>query len=202
MHPFAPQRVVILPSGAKLRNYLRCAGELRERIEERIDRGRAEIAHEPAPLAWEKREIIFRLLDRITEHYDRPDLYEDWAVELADRESLASTALGGHVGVFHQFQQRGEVAVDCPPLDWWLVLIPGGIDWASPDGEPVHALIGHVGEVPWYAVEGEVMERALHLAVAVARSIEDWPTVSRKGRIGACLHLNAVAARLLGEMAP
>ncbi len=38
-------------------------------------------------------------------------------VDLADRESLASTALGDHVGVFQQFQMRGEVAGLARPAD-------------------------------------------------------------------------------------
>src|SRR5205823_566352 len=145
---FAPQRVIELPSGVRLRNWLR-GGSRRTEIIERIERGRGAMRHGPAPLTWEKREVIFRLVDRLTEHYDRPGLFEEWAVGLALRESLASTGLGRHVGLAHQFEGAGAVRVDCPPIDWWLFLIPGGIDWASRDGAPVHALIGQVSRVPW-----------------------------------------------------
>jgi hypothetical protein len=31
-----------------------------------------------------------------------------------------------------------------PPVDWWLVLFPGGVEWDAPDGNPVFGMIGHV----------------------------------------------------------
>jgi hypothetical protein len=156
--------------------------------------------HVPAPLPGEKRAAILWIIDRLTAHYHRPDLFEEWAVELADRESLALTSIGRHIGLAYQFQHRGEVRVDCPPIDWWLFLSPDGIDWASPEGEPVHALIAHVGQAPWYAIEGGVVEKALRLACALAGSVGDWPGIADLGRTTACRHLNPIVARLLEAM--
>ena len=108
--------------------------------------------------------------------------------------------IGRRCGLAHQFQFRGEVGVDCPPIDWWLFLSSDGIDWASPDGEPVHALIAHVGRVPWYAMEGGVVDRALTLACLIAREVDDWRGVADMGRMSACRHLNPIVARLLEAM--
>ena len=200
LHPFTPERVVVLPSGARLGRGVRYEREVCKRIDERIDRGRAEMRCVPAPLPDGKRAAILWIVGRLTAHYNRPDLFEEWAFELADRESLASTGIGRRFGLAHQFQFRGEVGVDCPPIDWWLFLSSDGIDWASPDGEPVHALIAHVGRVPWYAMEGGVVDRALTLACLIAREVDDWRGVADLGRMSACRHLNPIVAHLLEAM--
>ena len=200
LHPFSPERVLILPSDGRLGYGDRCGRDVRDRIDQRIDSGRSEMRHGPAPLPGMKREAILWIIDRLTAHYHRPDLFEEWAVELADRESLSPPKTGRHVGLAYQYQYRGEVAVDCPPLDWWLVLIPDGLDWASPDGESIHALITHVGRVPFCAMEGRVLDRALELTCLIANEVADWRGVGAMGRMAACRHLNPIAARLLEAM--
>ena len=89
LHPFSPERVLILPSDGRLGYGNRCGRDVRDRIDQRIDSGRSEMRHGPAPLPGMKREAILWIIDRLTAHYHRPDLFEEWAVELADRESLS-----------------------------------------------------------------------------------------------------------------
>jgi hypothetical protein len=109
LHPFAPERVIVLPSGARVDDGVRCGWDARDRIDEQIDRGRSEMRLVPAPLPDEKRAAILSIIDQLTAHYHRHDLFEVWAVELADRESLSLTSIGRHIGLANQFQNRGEV---------------------------------------------------------------------------------------------
>jgi hypothetical protein len=97
----------------------------------------------------------------------------------------------------HQFQWGHEIQVDCPPVDWWLFLFPDGIDWQGMNTDPVHALIGHVGRVPWGQSGSGFMLRVWCLASALGGAVDDWRRVSRMGRIGAARHLNEITVRLL-----
>jgi hypothetical protein len=196
LHPFAPERTLVLPSDERLRYAGRPGGRDCGRIEQQL----AERGYEPPPLPREKLDAIYWIVDGLTGHYHRPDLFEDWAAGLAGRESLASTGFGGHLGLAHQFQGRSEVQVDCPPLDWWLILCPDGIDWASLDGEPVHALLAHVGQVPWQVGTRDVLLRAWCLSARIAKDVNDWRRVSRMGRLSAVRYLNPIAARALEAM--
>lgn len=144
-HPFAPERIAVLPSGERLRHPTHRSRGVRGRIEERIAECRARFGHAAAELPPEKLESFFWVMDLFTGHYRIPEVFEDWVVGLAERESLGSSAMGGHWGLVHQYEGGHGAPVDCPPVDWWLFLFPDGIDWASLAEEPVHALIGHVG---------------------------------------------------------
>jgi hypothetical protein len=100
-----------------------------------------------------------------------------------------------------RFQNRVEIAVDCPPVDWWLFLFPGGIDWASLAEEPVHALIRHVGRRP-YSTHPGLMLDAWCLTSAIMRVVGDARLVSRMGRVAAARHLNRIAAECLEKRFP
>jgi hypothetical protein len=195
-HPFAPERIAVLPSGERLRHPMHRSLDVRCRIEDRIAEYRAGFAHGAASLPPEKLESYFWVMDRLTSHYRIPEVFEDWVVGLAMRESLGSTALGGHWGVVHQYQGRHVAPVDCPPVDWWLFLFPGGIDWDSLDEEPVHALIGHVGRRA-YGEGAGLMLNAWCLMSAIMRAVDDARPVSRMGRVAAACHLNRIAAQCL-----
>jgi hypothetical protein len=104
--------------------------------------------------------------------------------------------MGRHWGLIHQYQGGHGAPVDCPPLDWWLFFFPGGIDWASPGRESVHALIGHVSRRP-YVEELGLMLRAYSLAGSIAVAVKDASMVSRMGRIDAARYLNRIAAEYL-----
>jgi hypothetical protein len=199
-HPFAPERIAVLPSGERLQHSMRRGRGARRRIEDRIAEIRAGFAHGAADLPPEKLESYFWAMDLITGRYRIPNVFEDWVVGLAWRESLGSTTMGRHWGLIHQYQGgRGAPVdcppVDCPPLDWWLFLFPGGIDWASPGGESVHALIGHVGRR--HLEQPGFMLRAYSLAESIAVAVKDASLVSRMGRIDAARYLNRIAAEYL-----
>jgi hypothetical protein len=200
-HPFAPERIAVLPSGERLRHPIRCSRGVRARIEERIAEFREGRTHGAAELPPEKLESYFWVMDLFTSHYQTPEVFEDWVVGLAGRESLGSTGLGGHWGVVHQYQGRHDAPVDCPPVDWWLFLFPGGIDWASLDEEPVHALIGHVGRRPYIEMPGLMLD-AWCLTSAIMRAVDDVKEVSRMGRVAGARHLNQIAAECLEKDSP
>lgn len=146
-----------------------------------------------------KLESINWAIHHATEHYDRPNLFEDWVCELANREAIASTGLDGNFGMAIQFQMRGNVRVDCPPVDWWLFVFPEGIDWARREGQPPHALVVHACHVPWHVTEGNLMERVWTLAENLGREVEDRRRVSRMAVADAARHPNRI---VLGLVAP
>ena len=195
-HPFAPERIAVLPSGERLRHPTHRGRGARRRIEDRIAEYRADFPHGAADLPPEKLESYFWAMDLITGHYRIPNVFEDWVVGLAGRESFGSSTMGRHWGLIHQYQGGHGAPVDCPPLDYWLFLFPGGIDWASPGGESVHALIGHVSRRP-HLEEPGLMLRAYSLAHSIAAAVKDASLVSRMGRIDAARYLNRIAAEYL-----
>jgi hypothetical protein len=200
-HPFAPERIAVLPSGKRWHHPMHNGRGARGRIEGRIAEYRAGFPHGPADLPPEKLESYFWTMDLITGHYRVPDFFEDWVVGLAQRESFGSSFLGGRWGLVHQYQGYHGAPVDCPPVDWWLFLFPDGIDWASLDEEPVHALIGHVGRRP-HLEEPGFMLRAYSLAESIALTVKDARPVSRMGRVAAARHLNRIAAECLEKQSP
>lgn len=198
-HPFAPERIAVLPSGERLRHPTHRGRGARRRIEDRIAKFQAGFAHGAADLPPEKLESCFWTMDLITGHYRVPDFFDDWVVGLAQRESFGSSFLGGRWGLVHQYQGGHRAPVDCPPVDWWLFLYPDGVDWAALDEEPVHALIGHVGRRPYREDSGGLMLRVWSLASAITKVVGDARPVSRMGRVAAARHLNQIAANCLEE---
>ena len=200
-HPFAPERIAVLPSGERLRHPIRRSGDVRGRIEDRIAECRAGFAHGAAELPPEKLESYFWVMDLFTSHYQTPEVFEDWVVGLAGRESFGSSAMGRHWGLIHQYEGRHSAPVDCPPVDWWLFLFPDGIDWASLAEEPVHALIGHVSQRPYWEVTGLMLD-VWCLMSAIMRAVDDARPVSRMGRVAAARHLSQIAAECLEKRTP
>ena len=200
LHPFSPERVLVLPSGERLRDASRCSGRSRERLIERFERECAERHYKPEPMTREKLDAIIWIMDGMTRHYNRPDLFEDWALGLIGRESLGSTGIGNYFGLAHQFQYRGEVEVDCPPVDWWLILCPDGVDWESLEDEPVHILFAHVLGRPWRPGHPHSLLDVWCLSSRIVWEIDDSRAISRMGRLAAARSLNPIAARSLEQM--
>jgi hypothetical protein len=212
-HPFSPERIVVLPSDV---DRLRCGGgfggrcgtEVRRRIDRRIDEEieetkRRNPGYEP-PEGWfpdSQRESICRMMDVMADHYGDRSKFEPWAVGLARRELLGSTASHGSA-LAHQFQyDGGEVPVDSPPVDWWLFLFPAGIGWSALDEEPVFGIIAHVTSGGEHARQRSAMLRVWCLAGAVLHAVgDDWARVARMGQVEVAWHLNPITARLLEGM--
>ena len=202
-HPFCPERIVVLPSrgGYGDRCGLRARRRIDGKIDEMIEESRRLNPGYYPPGGWfpdSKRESIYRIMDAMTDHYGDRSRFEAWVVGLAWRELLGSTAWRG-CGMAHQFQHDGgEVPVDCPPVDWWLFLFPGGIGWSALDDEPVFAVIGHVARDGEHARSGSGMLPTWALAERVWNAVDrDWARVARLGRVEAAWHLNPLVARLL-----
>ena len=147
LHPFHPQRVVMLPNHSYGD---RCGRDLRSKFDAQIDADYSTIKGVD-PQKWfptSKRESIYWMMDAMCGHYGVSYL-EDWVVGLAEREILSSSADQG-MGMAHQYQRGGEVPVDNPPNDWWLFMSPTGYDWGALDDKPIFAVIAHVAQHPAY----------------------------------------------------
>jgi hypothetical protein len=138
----------------------------------------------------EKLDYAIWIMHVLAERYGVPQYFEDWATRLAAREHLG-TALGyfRHYGLVHQFQRRGDdyqVRTWNGFVDWWLVLIPGGVDFQSLDGLPTHILLGCVD------ANGSPF-RELHCMCPIERlgaNLTDAVAVSRMDRLRAACCLN------------
>jgi hypothetical protein len=198
LHPFAPERVAILPTDYRIRYGDRCGKDLRRKIEERLN---LESGHlEGYDQRWfptSKWESIYWIMETMTSHYHVSPQFQEWVVGLAGREILGSSGYCG-MGLAHQYQRGGPVPVDSPPVDWWLFLFPGGIDWAALDEQRIYAVIAHVREndptwsdmYPNWALTREIW-----------RTVRNWSHVAHVGRVGACRHLNGITAQCLANKA-
>jgi hypothetical protein len=214
-HPFSPERIVVLRSGSEHPwrggGYgVRCGRPARRRIDAQIDveidepiqlTRRINPGYEPEG-GWfpdSKRESIYWIMDVMADHYGDCSRFEPWVVVLAGRELLGAEAFQG-CGMAHQFQHDGgDVPVEWPAVDWWLFLMPEGLNWASIYHEPVHALLGHVGRCAW-AKRPSLMLPVWCLSSSIARRVPDARLVSRMSRVAAAHHLNKIAAECLEGM--
>jgi hypothetical protein len=192
LHPFAPERVVVM----REQEYFDRGGrDLRRQIDKQIE---VEFGHmqgfDKKAFPDCKRESIYWMIDAMCGHYGVP-YFSDWVVGVAGREILASTAWFG-LGMAHQYQRAGLVAVDNPPVDWWLFLIPGGIDWAAVDGHPVFAVIAHVAHL-------DASYRAMFPLCFLTQSLlrTAWSQVAQMGRVDACRYLNRITAQCILDLA-
>ncbi len=130
------------------------------------------------------------IIRMLTQQYGVPEYFEDWATRLAARENLGM-ALGywRHCGLVHQFQQWGDhqsIQTQNGLVDWWLFLIPGGVDFHSIDGLPTHMLLGCVD------TNGSAI-RELHCMCLIERlvgNLTDVVAVSQMDRLRAARCLN------------
>src|SRR5262245_32773496 len=104
LHPFAPERTLVLPSGRRLRDACASSGRSPGRIFEALERRWAERGYRTEPMAPEKQDAIAWIIDGMTRHYHRTELFDDWATALMGRESLGSTGMGCYFRLPHQFQ--------------------------------------------------------------------------------------------------
>jgi hypothetical protein len=128
LHPFTPERIAVVQRGERPRFGSHLKPGWRARVERRIDECRQKLATERSPsgLSAEKLESLLWVANVMSGHYKSQDVFEDWAVGIANREMIGSTGCGDHWGLVHQFQGN-ESEVDCPPIDWWLFLFPDDI---------------------------------------------------------------------------
>ncbi len=144
LHPIAPERVVLVDD-AGLRRFRLGHRGIKRRFREEEARWRARCPSEPLP--QRKLDVCVGLMDRLASHYRRPDLHGRWARTLWRRELLGSTGIGHGLGLLHDFQPcDATIRTTNGVVDWWLVLLPGGVDWQALDDRPVHFMVGPVME--------------------------------------------------------
>ena len=206
LHPFAPERTAVF-SPIDYHFGDRRGKDVRARIDERIQREHGHL--EGFDKRWfpdAKRESIYGIMDRMSQHYRSPALFEEWVVGLAVREMLGSTAYCG-MGFAHQYQycQTGG-RLDCPPIDWWLFLYPEGVDWAALDKELIFAVIAPLAPdrsfVQWRP--GQCSAFTCWHRLSGGRCTDSaigWRGVAHMGRVAACQHLNEIAVQHLSRLA-
>lgn len=143
-HPIAPNRVIVLDPEAIAQFDSENAELLRLLADDEAARARRTGWRS---LPTEKLNLIAGLTARMAEHYARPELARQWARNLASREAIGSTGLGDGFALPHEFQSRGtSVRTDNGIADWWLILLPGGVDWRALDDKPVYYMVCPVME--------------------------------------------------------
>ncbi len=197
-HPFAPERIAILPSGELLACEKRCGGELRSRIEERIQSIQSDEGCDPAPLSDEKKGSFYATMDLVAGHYRAHHHFEDWVGQLAFWETVNPSQSGEDLVLLPWFRGRDEIPVDCPPVDWWLFLFPDGLDWNSPEGKPARALVAPVTQVSLSRNPSRLRHFVVWLSKQLGEKV-DWLKVARMGRVDAALFLNPIVAEILDE---
>ena len=148
-HPISPDRVLVLserdlrPDRDRSDRRTCDSGKVLDRLRKR------RYGHDWARVSDEQLRLIVRATSALACYYESPEHWETWAVAMAARESLGSTGIGRHVAVPHQFQTAANVRTVNPPNDWWLWILPDGVDWQALDDLPVHAIFTHVYARPW-----------------------------------------------------
>lgn len=182
LFPFSPEKVLVFRKRPSCWPY----ETLKERLLQR-GFGRDEYFSE------EKLDYAIWIMHLLTEYYGVPQYFEDWATRLAAREELG-VAMGyfRHAGFIHQFQCRTKEQGHPVPtqnglVDWWLVLIPDGVDFQSLDDLPTHMLCGLV-ESNSRGPRSECM--CLGLVERVCVLHDDWAAVSRMDRLDAVRCMN------------
>lgn len=177
-HPISPERVIVMTDqggdGWSSRDHSQ---------EDSLRASLGKTYHVPTLLSAGKLDLIFRLMRVMTDHYRVPPLFPKWATMLAKREALGSTGIGYGFGLLHQFQDDGEIELTNAPVDWWLALFPGGIEWDAWDGKPVFGMIGHVFPPDHWNLPGlklrvwELSSRAVR-----AKDTDAWPGIAKMDR--------------------
>ncbi len=95
----------------------------------------------PPDVCSSKSAVIAHLTALFADAYRRPESADEWAARINRLEAIGSSGIGGHIAFLHPFQRKDEDIETLHPVgDFWFFLIPGGLDWAAIDAEPVHAV--------------------------------------------------------------
>ncbi|MCX7422615.1 MAG: hypothetical protein NT013_24165 [Planctomycetia bacterium] len=202
LHPFSPERTLILPSQAYDDSR---QVELAQQIGRRWDDAGAS----------QDSETILRIVQAasiLTQVYGVQERTEDWVRRLLVWlfEFYSSVAQDHQWVAPLSWQGHGqEVKTSNGIVDWWLILIPQGVEVSNIDGTRLHTLITpiytEVGK-PRLPVEfWDFMARAIGLQPKVSggpRSIDTtWLDISHMDRKSACLSINQRIAANLTKMA-
>ena len=199
-HPFSPERTLILPSQAGDARQIRLARQIGEWWDEA---GASKYA-----------ETILRIVQGasvLTQVYGVQERTEAWArrlfVWLFD---FYSSVAQDHQWIApHSWQRWHEpLTTSNGIVDWWLILIPQGVEVRSNDGTRLHTLITpvytEVGKPQLPVFFWHFMARAIGLQSYVSgtpRSADrSWWELSRMDAKSACLTINQRIAANLTKM--
>lgn len=201
LHPFSPERTLIL----QRQTYF---GDREIQLAQKIGR-----RSDKAPRSKYASTIlsIVHAATALTQTYGVPERTEDWAGRLTVWlfDYYSNVAQDHHWLAPFSWQGYGqEVKTFNGIVDWWLMLIPQGVESPSEDGTRLHTLITPVFTESWKP--RSPVEFWCFMAKAtglVAKSFNDpqsidstWIDISRMDRQAACLFLNQRIARNLSTM--
>ena len=199
LHPFSPERTVII-SG---RPEVSLLGQARQQVLEHFAK-----MNYPREIDAEALDAALHMAAVMAASYRRPESLDDWAARFA----MWVLYWYPFCGAAHLFvspmspQQHPEPVQTMNGLvDWWLFLLPQGIDVGSSDGTRIHVLVAPVfARYEFPRNHGEyfhLMSRALWDTLsegpANSPSSDRWVQVARMNRQEACLTLNERLARFL-----
>lgn len=189
IHPISPERVIVMTHNGG-DGYLRLESSQRETWQKE------------STLPAEKMNVICRLMQVMTDYSMASTSFSQWVTKLIQREALGTTGIGYGFGLLHQFQDDGYVELHNPPVDWWLILFPEGIEWDALDGEPVYGMLGHVFPASFYPAPGLAL-RVWELACRVARNLcnsmgkDAWRRIARLDRVASAQVVNRAVVNAL-----
>jgi mannitol/fructose-specific phosphotransferase system IIA component (Ntr-type) len=161
--PLAPERVLTIPPAPAVG------------VEE-LGRWEEIAAHYSPLMPRVKVHALVDVMANLAAHYNPARFTRTWTRGLIQREALGSTGIGRGFALVHQFQARESVPVAHPPVDWWLILCPAGIEWEALDGQPVYGMFAHVfADRDHPGLELRVFEKACRLAREV-----DWQALASR----------------------
>jgi len=200
LHPFTPERTLILPDRPKpLRNH--SINSLTERLSDELTRDRH--FHHKTGIS----QLIYAT-SLLTQTYGVPDKLESWSRRYLNwlhhfHRSVAQDSLWVCP---EAWQYWGEtVKTMNGVVDWWLILVPGGIENVSIDGTRLHVLItpvySHMGTPRRPVEHWDLMARSLSVRGDAPISTIDstWLNVARMDRTSACQLLNERITNCLGQ---
>ena len=202
LHPFSPDRVVIIPDDTRHLFWGHSMREAKASVTEAHQRrhGLSEntfFDNFCKLCESEKGTTCLKIMKVLSDYYQAPEAFIDWATGLVSRESLGSSGIGLHVGLVHEFQRATPITTRNSPVDWWLFQAPEGMDFQSLDEKPVHLLFGIALSIPGGMVKLNAL-CALSDLIQACHS-NDAITVSRMDRLSACRYLNRRVAEAVGS---
>lgn len=200
-YPFSPERTLVLPRQAH-DDYrqLELAQQIGRRWEDAGTSLDAETIHH-----------IVQAASALTQVYGVRERTEDWARRLLAWlfEFYGSLAQDHHWLAPCSWQAFREKAKTSNSIvDWWLILIPQGVEVPSIDGTRLHTLITPIyaenGKPQYFGVFWNFMARAIglrHKWFGEPQAIDaTWLDISRMDRKSACLIVNQRIAHNLAKM--
>ncbi len=205
LHPFSPERTLIVPDhpqqGQQEYQYGEI-GSLAQQIREDLDEAGTHYTEDGIC------QIVY-MASILTQTYRIPGRLEDWSRRMANwLFRLYLVPVQDHLWICSMgWQGQKTVKTMNGVVDWWLILIPGGIDVHNIDESRTHVLITPVFSrfnVPRFSGEfWNFMARAVKLPGESAREhppvAPTWLEVSGMDRRKACFFLNQRIAHTLTE---